>query len=54
MNGEYLLSLDPYNFDTEEEYVKFYHPDLWEEIEMERLEKELEELNEKELQNFKL
>lgn len=33
MNGEYLLSLDPYNFDTEEEYIRFYHPELLEEIE---------------------
>ena len=32
MNGEYLLSLDPYNFNTEEEFVKFYHPELLEEI----------------------
>lgn len=32
MNGEYLLSLDPYNFDSEEEFVRFYHPELLEEI----------------------
>lgn len=43
MNGEYLLSLDPYNFNTEEEFIKFYHPNLWEEIELERLENKLKE-----------
>lgn len=37
MNGEYLLSLDPYNFNTEEEFVRFYCPEL--------LEKEIKENN---------
>jgi hypothetical protein len=31
MNGEYLLSLDPYNFDTEEEFIKHHYPELLEE-----------------------
>jgi hypothetical protein len=30
MNGEYLLSLDPYNFDTEEDYAKHHFPELLE------------------------
>lgn len=34
MNGEYLLSLDPYNFNTKEEFIKFYHPELLEEKEL--------------------
>lgn len=28
--GEYILNLDPYNFETEEEYIKFYHSELLE------------------------
>lgn len=28
MNGEYLLSLDPLNFNTEEEFVKHHFPEL--------------------------
>ena len=31
MNGEYLLGLDPYNFNTEEEFIRFYLPELLEE-----------------------
>jgi hypothetical protein len=31
VNGEYLLGLDPYNFNTEEEFIRFYHPELLEE-----------------------
>ena len=31
MNGEYLLGLDPYNFNTKEEFIRFYHPELLEE-----------------------
>lgn len=31
MNGEFLLGLDPYNFNTEEEFVRFYCPELLEE-----------------------
>ena len=32
MNGEYLLSLDPYNFNTEEEYLNHHYPELLQEI----------------------
>lgn len=32
MNGEYLLSLDPYNFNTEEEYLEFYDPEMYKRI----------------------
>lgn len=32
MNGEYLLSLDPYNFNTEEEFFAHHFPELLEEI----------------------
>lgn len=28
MNGEYLLSLDPLNFNTEEEFVRHHFPEL--------------------------
>lgn len=31
MNGEYLLSLDPYNFNTEEEFIAHHFPELLEE-----------------------
>ena len=31
VNGEYLLGLDPYNFNTEEEFIRFYLPELLEE-----------------------
>lgn len=34
MNGEYLLSLDPYNFNTEEEFIKHHHPEWLEEKEL--------------------
>lgn len=30
--GEYILNSDPYNFETEEEFIKFYHPEILEEI----------------------
>lgn len=26
--GEYVLSRDPYNFDTEEDFIKFHYPEL--------------------------
>ena len=32
MNGEYLLSLDPYNFNTVEEYLKFYDAEMYKRI----------------------
>ena len=32
MNGEYLLGLDPYNFNTEEEFIRHHYPELLEEI----------------------
>lgn len=31
MNGEYLLSLDPYNFNTLEEFIAHNFPELLEE-----------------------
>jgi hypothetical protein len=31
MNGEYFLGLDPYNFNTEEEFVTHHFPELLEE-----------------------
>lgn len=39
MNGEYLLSLDPYNFNTEEEYIKFYDPEMYKRINKENEQK---------------
>ena len=33
MNGEYILSLDPYNFNTLEEYIAHHSPELLEEKE---------------------
>lgn len=32
MNGEYILSKDPYNFNTLEEYIAHHFPELLEEI----------------------
>ena len=32
MNGEYLLSLDPYNFNTEEEFFAYHFPEEYIEI----------------------
>ena len=34
MNGEYILSKDPYNFNTEEEFIRHYHPEWLEEKEL--------------------
>ena len=31
MNGEYILSKDPNNFDTLEEYIAYHFPELLEE-----------------------
>jgi hypothetical protein len=31
MNGEYILSKDPYNFNTLEEYIAHFCPELLEE-----------------------
>lgn len=31
MNGEYILSQDPYNFDTLEEFIAHHFPELSEE-----------------------
>jgi len=31
MNGEYILSKDPYNFNTLEEFINHYFPELLEE-----------------------
>lgn len=35
MGGEYFLQFDPYNFDTEEEYLRFYYPELFKELDQE-------------------
>lgn len=32
MSGEYFLQLDLYNFDTEEEYLRFYYPEIFKEF----------------------
>ena len=35
MSGEYWLDKDPYNFNTEIDFIKFYHPEWVKEIEIE-------------------
>ena len=41
------LGKDPYNFDTEYDFIKFYHPEILEEKEREKKMKTIEEIEQR-------